>query len=769
MKYRAARSISPVIVFLLLAITAVLMPFSAAMGLARGQGSGGPGAQPIVTDIVVLVDESGSQTPYSVRQEAEAAEAIAQGGLNSSSRVTVVGFGSNNGLPGQQAATQVCRPTVIGGSPARQYLASCVGGLHRRTFAQGWDTDFAAAMAQAMSYFSGARPAGVARAIFLETDGVLDVHASPQYGSVAADRNAQAQQDLDQELAAAKAAGVQVWPLGFGPQASLAKLAAFASGGYQQGCVRPRAQIVSDPAEVVRSLNTLFASASCEGQSPFEEGSVGGGTRQVTLDVPIPVIATDGTITVDKGSPAVAVTYTDPGGHLVSPGSYGGSQVILSGTDTVTESLHVTNPVTGTWKVTLKAPPGLARQLVSATALWQGAVRASVFPEPPSVTTGQHMVIKLSLLTRTGAITDGSALHGMRFSVVASGDGLPAPVTIPLNDSGTGADATAGDGSFTGTFTAPRTPGTLTFTGQVRGYGLYPTEIPATVQVSSVRALIEGSVSFPATARNVYPGATVHGTLTAVNRTGQARRVRLILDTPSATHATIVSPRGIFSLPSGNSVTHFTVVLARKTALGGTSLNVALAGSAEPAQVYGAGQLNITVANPPGPWQKYRWIILGAVATLVALTVLLLIRRAARRARINVRGLRASLSRDGEPAGVELSAPRKWSPEFRFVIRDPGGLYPRLDNPQPDDHPYVARRDVGGKVSVRTPSGERHLIQLGSQGAALDNGLGLAFHDNRRQRPAVRRGHPRAGAEHAGTAAGTGTQRMGGTEPDSWL
>jgi hypothetical protein len=753
----------------LLAIAASLLPFPAAIAATEGVGSGGSGAQPITTDIVVLVDESGSQTPYSVRQEAEAAEAIAQGGLNSASRVTVVGFGSNNGLPGQQAATQVCRPTAIGSAPARQYLATCVAALHRRTFAQGWDTDFAAAMAQAMSYFSGPPPKGVARAIFLETDGVLDVHASPQYGSVAADRDAQAQQDLGQELAAASTAGVQVWPLGFGPQASLTKLAAFASGGYQQGCVRPRPQLVSDPAEVVQSLAKLFASASCEGQSPFEEGSVGGGTKQVTLSVPIPPIATDGTITVDKGSPAVAVTYTDPDGHLVSPGSYNGSQVILSGTGTVTESLHVTNPVTGTWKVTLKAPPGLARQLVSATALWQGAVRASVFPEPPSVTTGQHMVIKLSLLTRKGAITNGAALHGMSFSVVATGDGLAAPVTIPLNDNGAGADATAGDGSFTGTFTAPHTPGALTFTGQVRGYGLYPTEIPATVQVSSVRALVEGSVSFPATAGNVYPGATVHGTLTAVNRTGAARRVRLILGTPPATRAAIVSPRGAFSLPSGNSVTHFTIVLARNSALGGTSLSVRLADSAQPAQVYGAGQLNITVANPPGPWQKYKWIILGAAALVLALITLLLVRRAARRARIAVHGLRASLSRDGEPVGVEVRAPRKWSPEFRFVIRDPAGQYPRLDNPQSGDHPYVARRAQDGRVTVRTPDGEKHQILLGSQGEALDNGLVLAFHDSRRRRPPTRRGSASAGAGHTGATAGPGTGRAGGIEPDPWL
>ena len=134
---------------------------------------------------------------------------------------------------------------------------------------------------------------------------------------------------------------------------------------------------------------------------------------------------------------------------------------------------------------------------MSPTALWQGAVRASVFPEPPSVTTGQQIVVKLTLLTRTGAITDGSALQGMSLSVVVTGDSLPAPVTIPLNDNGVAPDTRAGDGSFAGTFTAPKTAGTLTFTGRVMGIGIYSTPIPATVLVSVAAPLIEGNISFP--------------------------------------------------------------------------------------------------------------------------------------------------------------------------------------------------------------------------------------------------------------------------------
>jgi hypothetical protein len=717
---------------------------------------------------VVLVDESGSESAYNVQQEVQAAETIAQDGLNGRSRVSVVGFGSNNGLPGQQAATQVCRPTVIGSAPARQYLADCVRGLHARTPAEGQDTDFAAAMAQAMSYFTGSSPAGALKAIFIETDGVLDVHNSPQYGQIPADRNTQAQQYLNRELAAAKAAGVQVWPLGFGSQVDLGSLAAFASGGSQGGCVKPRPQIVTSSSDIVRSLEELFASATCGGLSPWATGKLPGG-QSIVLHVPIPAIATDGTITVDKGDPGVSVTYKDPNGVLVSTGKYDGSQLVLSGTDTRTESLNITNPVTGTWQITLTAPSGLAQQLVSAAALWQGAVRASVFPEPPSVSVGQHMVVRLTLLTRTGAVTDGATLKGMSFSVIATGDGLPGPVTIPLNDNGVYPDATAGDGSFAGTFTAPRSPGSLTLTGRVTGYGLYSTPIPVTVQVTAARALIEGSIGFPASSLTVNPGQIVRGTLTAVNRTGEARRVRLILDTPAATHATIVSPRGVLSLPSGNSTTSFIISFTRNTALGGTSLSVQLVDNAHTGVVYGGGQLNINVQKSPGAVERYKWIAVGILVALLALVAFFLARRRGRRARFNVRGLYASLSRHGEQVGAELRAPSKWADEFRFVIRDGDGQYPRLDNPRADDHPYVARRGANGRVRVRTPEGERYEISLGGQGEALTNDLLLTFRDSHRRRSPIR---PRPSAELSpvqATPPSPLAQRSPGAEPDPWL
>jgi len=759
--------------FFCLAVLSSAIIFAASSPALSASGGPGQGAEPITTDIVVLADESGSQTAYSVRQEAEAAQTIAEDALNSRSMVAVVGFGSNNGQPGQQAARQVCRPTVIDSPPSRQYLADCVGGLHRRTQAEGWDTDFAAAAGQALSYLSQNAPANAVKAIFLETDGVLDVHDSPQYGPVSANRNAAARQVLDQELAQARTAGVGIWPLGFGPEVSPSSLAAFAAGGSQKGCVKPYAQVINSASDVVRSLDALFASATCQGISPWSTGTVTGGGNTV-LNVGIPVIATDGTITVVKGNPAVRVTYTDPNGVTVSGGRFDGSDFVLSGTNTGVESLHITDPVTGTWKIKLSAPAGLGQQLVSATALWQGAVRAAVFAEPPSATPGQKMVVRLTLLTRTGAITDGSALQGMSFSIDVTGDGIPGPVTVPLNDKGVAPDTKAGDGSFAGPFTAPRTPGTLTFTARVSGTGIYPTAIPETVLVSATAPLVEGSISFPPSAFTVSPGGTISGTLTAVNRTGEARPVRLILNTQPSTHATITSPKGVFSLPSGNSTQRFTVSFAPNTALGGTSVNLSLVDNANPRVVYAAGQLNVDVQKPPGALAKYKWLIVAAMVIVLAIAAFLLDRRRRRRARRNVRGLQVSLRRDGEQVGAELRAPGRWSDEFRFVIRDPLDQYPRLDYPRPTDQPYVARRGPNGYIRVRAPEGERYEIAIGGQGEPLSNGLLMIFRDKRR-RPSVRPQKPapektRSSTPAASPAAATPAPPST-TEPeaDPWL
>jgi hypothetical protein len=121
------------------------------------RAAGPPGLETTPLDMVIATDESGSLSPDDVRREIDATSTIAQGGLNPRSRVTVLGFGSDNG-PGQQAVHEYCRPTVLGGAVEMQHIAECVRGLHRRTPREGNDTDHVAALSQALHTFESASP-----------------------------------------------------------------------------------------------------------------------------------------------------------------------------------------------------------------------------------------------------------------------------------------------------------------------------------------------------------------------------------------------------------------------------------------------------------------------------------------------------------------------------------------------------------------------------------------------------------------------------------
>ena len=142
-------------------------------------------------DVVVLVDESGSETPAKVADEKQTVGTIVQSMLNPGSRVTVVGFGGvNHVAPNQTPVDVVCQPTIASGTQNLSYLASCVSKLHRRTEQEGDDTDYAAALGQAMSYLSPnstsapASPSGAIKVILMMTDGAVDVHRdTQQYGT----------------------------------------------------------------------------------------------------------------------------------------------------------------------------------------------------------------------------------------------------------------------------------------------------------------------------------------------------------------------------------------------------------------------------------------------------------------------------------------------------------------------------------------------------------------------------------------------------------
>jgi von Willebrand factor type A domain-containing protein len=681
-----------------------------------------------VLDLVILVDESGSMTDADIAQETNAAGTIVQSLLSPDSRVTVVGFGGvNNVAPGQDPVNIACQPTIASGAVNLSYLASCVNGLHQRTEAEGDDTDYAAALGQAMSYFNPdtaygrESPAGANKVILMMTGSGVDVHRdTQQYGSnwLAGERSA-----VNEQLAIARQDDVQIWPLGFGNLSDPDQqyLQYLAENGAQSGCdtrsaSRPHATIVGNAADALSALNALYAAAGCLGTST-SSADLGGG-QTLTLSVTIPVVASNATISVAKENPNVQVSFFRPDGTRWTNGS------VVSGTATAVETLYLTSPQPGQWQIRLQTPPGLVSQRVGASVFWQGAVDAVMTASPSSVQPGQSVNVALTVLSRNGPITDQATLADLKVTVTVSGNGLSGSVEVPVRM----AAAQAGD--YIGKFTVPQVQGTLTFTGTATGYGLYATTVPATVQVGGGALSFLGTVQLPLIG-SVQAGKSIQGQVLFSNRAGTPRAVRLSLAVSHA-FATITSPTGTITVPSGTSpATPFTITFAKNSPSGPAWLEVE-AVDAVSGVVYGAGTLDLTVVDQPGILAKYYWEIVAALilALLGCLTVLF--RQRARRRAADVRGLYAMISRDGERVGAELKAPGKSGKIFRFIIRDEDELTARLDYPRPEDSVYLARRGRVGQISVTTPEGEHYDIMAGDSGELLPSGLRLAFRDAKR-------------------------------------
>lgn len=731
-----------------LVLTVVLLSVMQRPGVAAA--ASGPGIETTPLDIVILVDESGSESNADVQHERAAAATIAQTPLNPRSRVTVIGFGGADGnVPNQDPTTVVCQPTIASGATNLEYLARCVRELHRRTPAEGDNTDYGAALGQAMSVLgpgtaAGAKsPAGAVKAILMMTDGGLDVSGDPQYPQP--NWLPAAHHAVNLQLATARAAGAEVWPLGFGniSPANAGYLQYLARNGGQHTCdsrpvSKPRATVAQNSARALSALFQLYAAAACSGVSSGGSQRVPGGQSRV-LSVTIPPIASSGVISVDKVDPAFRVDYLTPDGTEVTGGSLGGSRFVRSGQDTPVEVLHIANPQPGTWRVRVTAPKGERSQLVSVTAFWQGAVRVSLVASPPTARPGQPIGVVLSVLGASGPITDPALLSGMHVQVTVTGDGLPGASVVPVHQPAQASSGLAA-GDFAGSFRAPSTEGTLSFLGTAVGYGLYATEVPTQVQVSSAAGFLQGTVQFSAP-DTVVAGQSIHGEVLFDNKTGQSQRVRLALTALPAL-ATVASPAGAVSVPSGTSVTHFTIALSPRTPVGSASMVLRVVDVGHPGTSYGEQQLLVNVRHPPGVLGKYRWQIGGIAALLSLIALALFLRRAERRRQIDVRDLSVRLSRDGNQLGQELKAPGKESDSFRFMIRDEDGSEPRLDFPQRGDRPYLARRVTHGRIRVRAsdrvrvvaPDGGRYNIAVGDVGEALPNGVRLSFQD-RRHRP----------------------------------
>jgi hypothetical protein len=598
---------------------------------------------------VILADESGSETTAGIRAERDAAVALVQSDPSAASSYMVAGFGSEN-RPGQKAVTPYCDFIKTSSTSARASLAACAAEIRARTRAEGNDTDQAQALAFAIQQLRS-RPGR--KVIFLMTDGRLDVSSSPTYGRIPSQRTPEALRILEQDiLPAARAAGIQLWPLGFGPNASSASLEPFAvrGAGVNGRCAssrasKPRAIVVTDVSAIVYRLLSAQTNARC--------GSVGAPSRatvtsasSITLRVRIPAIASYGALTVVTGSPKVRTTFITPDGvEVPSDGSLDGQIIHQTGAGTDVRTLRIVGPMPGVWTVKLTAPQDLAEETrVTAFASWQGILSASLFASPVQAIPGRPVNVDLHVLSRTGVVA-GPGLA--RLTASAAITGTFGRLAVPLRRSETG---------FHGSATLPNgATGDLLVSGRVSGVGIAGDETTQTIHTQSYDFLSAAfDVEVPS---DIHPGSLLQGRVTTINQ-GAATwgTLRLAGFSPGALVTITSDP---VAIPSGTSTVPFTLRVSPRTAIGPTFVSVVLARKHGGDAIAGT-TVDMRVVPAPSWWDGARaWLVPGSIALLllaVAVTTRARV-RAVRRARASdTEGLAATLLVDGVSAGPALSS-----------------------------------------------------------------------------------------------------------------
>ncbi len=663
--------------------------------------------------VVVLVDESGSLKPADVAREKEGAALIAETQFSTESQVAVVGFGSSN-APGQTPVDNVCRLTKTDNDADRGYLSECVDKLHARTEAEGNDTDFAKAMEQALSILNEPSSTPQSKLIFLLTDGQLDVHRSPSWGSDPSRRDAAALSQLHQDLGQAATQGVQVWPLGFGDQVDRTALAQFASLGSQAVCGPgapvPSSRVVTSSSDVTAALFQAFAAARCSVAGPPQGG-------KPDMYLTIPPIATDASITVLKRDKNIVVTYYEPGSSTPidfsasNTVSADDSQFTLNGTGTANETLVIVDPKPGQWHIHLAPPSGTSLENVFADVMWQGNVRSAVTVNPPQPAAGQAVTVAVTIQTRVGVIIDPAELSALSVSAQLTGDGFDT-VPIALADNGQGGDVKAGDGQFSGTVTIPAgATGALELVGSVRGAGIEANNVPYDTTIYTGGPAINLHVTLVPPDR-IAPGGTMSGTVQASNQTGTATAIRLVIANPSSGLSASVSPATSPIPGSGTKNVPFTITIGSGSTVGPARVQLNTVSDADPTHVIDSETYTFNVAFPP-PWVQRHALLLGAIGAVIVIALvalLLYLRQRSRNQR--VAGLSLALWR-GERLISELPTADTVGKEFYFVIGgseyDPGAQKLARATPSMTDTYKITRR-ANGAVRLLTPYGEAKWI-----------------------------------------------------------
>ncbi|MYS10768.1 VWA domain-containing protein, partial [Streptomyces sp. SID6041] len=667
-----------------------------------------PAEGPDPLDFAVVVDQSASLADKDLARETEAAALLVQGEISERSRAAVIGFGSSE-KRGQSPVREVCPPTVADAA-GRERLSDCVQRLGRRDTARmGPGTDFPAAVRQAVARLTGtaAGKPGTPKVVFLLTDGKLDVADSPEYGTDRESRQANGEKRLAEELARARAAGVQIWPLGFGAELDRASLTAMAEGGYRGACSEipgsaPRMRVVGTSAEIDKALQETFAAARC---ARIAHGTVG--KPPADLTVTIPPLATDGSLTVAKHDPAVQVTYYDPAGRKVPVrGEFDGSSFEVSGQNGPVEALRVKNPLPGRWRVHIEAPAGHQDREVAVRALWQGRLRSAVVLDPASPRPGEQVEVEVQMQTRRGVvITDPRQLAGLAVAAELTGEGF-APVRFRLADDGKAPDTRAGDVRFTGTLTVPKTAtGALELVTRMEAPGITSDRRPLHAVVAEGVPPVTAALTVDGA--DVHPGATVRGTLDVTNNDSAPHTLRLALadQTPGAELA--VAPATVTAPPNRSTRIPFTVTVGPGTPYGPLGGRVTVVDTTDGDRALRAAFLDVRVVAPPTWWERWWKVVLGGAAAALLVGTFVGIRLVFRRRRRDLTGVTLELLQDGRTLD-SLTVRRGQSPggAFAFAVDEPYGTPATLRRvPGAGSSAHVLRRTGAGELLLRPRGG----------------------------------------------------------------
>ncbi|MFE2867346.1 vWA domain-containing protein [Embleya sp. NPDC059259] len=686
----------------------------------------------------VLVDESGSLKGPDLDREKDAATLAAIGELSPDSRVGVIGFGSGAGA--NPPVDVVCALTVVSDPAA----AKCAEKLHARTDQEGNNTDIPAALRQGVNMLAGA-PAGQAKVLFVLTDGAMSVGPGEGYGNDPARIPGELDKGLTAALAQAKAAGVQIWPLGFGSGIDAAQLARMAAGGAPSTCSerpadKPAAITVKDSGEVVQTLQKAFATARCAGVTQTDSTEVNG---EADLNVTIPAIATDVVIQVQKAAGEIETTFFDPDGKQAdnAPGTE------RRGQGSRTETLRITDPVAGKWRIHLKARPGVFGP-VSAAALWQGVVKSYVQLNPPQPSADESVKFSVFLQTREKNLTDPAALKGVTVSGHVEGPGLKADIPLRPGDKG----------EF---FSDYRIPGGITgpvsFTGTITAPGVAGTREVKTVTLGGGPAAVSAEIKWGD--NTIEPGGSVAGTVSWKVNDNKPHNLRVIADFPADTGLRITGAEQ--KVTTGADNFGFELAFGKNIAKGDHTGRVRVLDTTDGDRVLFETTRTITVEPPPGFWDEYLWLVIGGVVLLALLLALFgfLAKRRGRARRIGPIALR--LYRDGQPIGVE-TRPLNERAEAMWFRLDTTGFPPQLIPlymHEPGTAWIVRRTAATGTLDVETPLGA-HLHLEAGRPTEVEPGLALGFTDDRVQHGPPADASPGSGDPYGSYgAAPTGSPR----------